>query len=59
MTAKDAFSLSPTQWEEIDEQYRQVMGLNIDEMLVKLIKGATPDQQKYFALGIMVAESRF
>jgi hypothetical protein len=54
MTALDAFSLTPAQWEELEEKYRQAMGNSVDEMLVKLIKGTTPEQQKYFALGIMV-----
>ena len=57
MTAKDAFSLSPKQWDEVEEKYRQASGLPAEEMLVQLLAGASSDQQAYLALGIMVGRA--
>lgn len=57
MTAKDAFSLSPRQWDEVEEKYRQASGLPAEEMLVQLLAGASSDQQQYLALGVMVGRA--
>lgn len=57
MTAKDAFSLSPKQWDEVEEKYRKAGGLPAEEMLVQLLAGASSDQQAYLALGIMVGRA--
>lgn len=39
MTAKDAFSLSPRQWDEVEEKYRKANGLPAEEMLVHCWRG--------------------
>ena len=57
MTAKDAFSLSPKQWDEVEEKYRKASHLPAEEMLVELLAGASATQQQYMALGIMVGRA--
>jgi len=57
MTAKDAFSLSPREWDEVEEKYRKAGGLPAEEMLVQLLAGANVSQQQYLALGIMVGRA--
>ena len=57
MTAKDAFSLSSRQWEKLEDRYGEVAGLEPEEMLATLLRGATIEQQKYLALGIMVGRA--
>ncbi len=57
MTAKDAFSLTPAEWDRVEEIYRKVGGLPAEEMLVELLAGASRDQQQYLALGIMVGRA--
>ena len=57
MTAKDAFSLTPAEWDRVEERYRKVDGLPAEEMLVELLAGASRDQQQYLALGIMVGRA--
>lgn len=57
MTAKDAFSLSPRQWEELEDRYGKVAGLEPEEMLAALLRGTTIEQQEYLALGIMVGRA--
>ena len=57
MTAKDAFSLSPRQWEEVEERYKKVSCLPAEEMLAELLAGASATQQQYLALGIMVGRA--
>ena len=57
MTAKDAFSLSSRQWEEVEEIYQKASGLPAEEMLVELLAGASRDQQQYLALGIMIGRA--
>ncbi|HPM26756.1 MAG TPA: hypothetical protein PLD96_05410 [Methanothrix sp.] len=57
MTAKDAFSLTPAEWDRVEERYRKVSGLPAEEMLVELLAGASRDQQQYLALGIMVGRA--
>jgi len=57
MTAKDAFSLTPAEWDRVEERYRKVDGLPAEEMLVQLLAGASRDQQQYLALGIMVGRA--
>ena len=58
MTAKDAFSLSPAEWDRVEERYRKVAGMPAEDMLVELLAGASRDQQQYLALGIMVGRAR-
>jgi len=57
MTAKDAFSLSPAEWDRVEERYRKVAGMPAEDMLVELLAGASRDQQQYLALGIMVGRA--
>ena len=57
MTAKDAFSLSPRQWDEVEEIYQKASGLPAEEMLAQLLAGANATQQQYLALGIMVGRA--
>ena len=57
MTAKDAFSLTPAEWNRVEEIYRRVAGLPAEDMLVELLAGASRDQQQYLALGIMVGRA--
>jgi hypothetical protein len=57
MTAKDAFSLSPKQWDEVEEKYRKASHLPAEDMLAELLAGANATQQQYLALGIMVGRA--
>jgi len=57
MTAKDAFSLTPAEWDRVEERYRKVDGLPAEEMLAELLAGASATQQQYLALGIMVGRA--
>ena len=57
MTARDAFSLTPTEWERVEERYKNVSCLPAEDMLVELLAGASRDQQQYLALGIMVGRA--
>ena len=57
MTAKDAFSLSPRQWDEVEEIYQKASGLPAEEMLAQLLTGANATQQQYLALGVMVGRA--
>ena len=57
MTAKDAFSLTPAEWDRVEERYRTVADLPAEDMLVELLAGASRDQQQYLALGIMVGRA--
>ena len=57
MTAKDAFSLTPAEWDRVEERYSKVAGLPADEMLAQLLAGANATQQQYLALGIMVGKA--
>ncbi len=54
MTALDAFSLSPAEWEEVEILYESCQGLSAEEMLARMLRGADKEQQKFLALGIMV-----
>jgi len=53
-TAKDAFSLSAREWAALERKYADVMALPADKMLARLLEGASKEQQKYLALGVMV-----
>ena len=57
MTAKDAFSLSPKQWDEVEEKYRKASHLPAEDMLAELLAGASATQQQYLALGVMVGRA--
>ena len=57
MTAKDAFSLTPAEWDRVEERYRKVSGLPAEELLVELLAGANATQQQYLALGVMIGRA--
>ena len=57
MTAKDAFSLTPREWDQVEKRYMKVSGLPAEEMLAELLAGASRDQQQFLALGIMVGRA--
>ena len=57
MSALDAFSLAPAAWDEVEQKYESVMNLDADKMLVSLLTGSSPEQQQWFALGIMVGRA--
>ena len=57
LTAKDAFSLSPAEWDRVEERYRKVAGMPAEDMLVELLAGASRDQQQYLALGVMAGRA--
>lgn len=57
MTAKDAFSLTPAEWDRVEERYRKVAGRPAEDMLAELLAGASATQQQYLALGIMVGRA--
>ena len=46
MTAKDAFSLTPAEWDRVEEIYRKVSCLPAEEMLVQLLAGTNATQQQ-------------
>lgn len=54
MSALDAFSLSPAEWEDVESSYDSVDGLPAEEMLIQLLHNTTKEQQKWLALGLMV-----
>lgn len=53
MTVRDAFALSPKQWEEIEEEYEALLRKNAEQMVASLLSGATFPERKMLALGIM------
>jgi hypothetical protein len=57
MSALDAFSLPPAAWDEVEQKYESVMNLDADKMLISLLTGSSPEQQQWFALGIMVGRA--
>lgn len=57
MTALDAFSLSPAQWEDVESSYEAVEGLPAEEMLIQLLHNTTTEQPKWLALGLMVGRA--
>jgi len=67
MTALDAFSLSPEDWEDIEASYEAALSEaspaagkdwdRAEQMLVSLLQNTTPEQQKWLALGIMVGRA--
>lgn len=54
MTAADAFCLSPRDWMKIEESYAAVADLDAEQMLAKLLSGATFTEKKFLALGVMI-----
>lgn len=54
MTVQRAFCLSPKQWTEIEDSYEAVAHLEAEQMLATLLSGATFDEKKFLALGIMI-----
>ena len=57
MTALDAFSLSESDWEEVESSYEEVDGKPAEEMLACLLQNTTKEQQKWLALGLMVGRA--
>ena len=57
VTAKDAFSLTPAEWDRVEERYSKVAGLPAEDMLAELLAGASATQQQYLALGVMVGRA--
>lgn len=57
MTALDAFSLTPAEWEDVESRYEAVEGLPAEEMLIQLLHNTTKEQQKWLALGLMVGRA--
>ena len=53
-TAKDAFTPSAREWADLERKYADVMALPAEKMLARLLEGASKEQQKYLALGVMV-----
>lgn len=53
-TAKDAFTLTAREWADLERKYSEVACLPADKMLARLLEGASKEQQKYLALGIML-----
>jgi hypothetical protein len=56
-TAKDAFTLSAREWAALERKYADVMALPAEKMLARLLEGASKDQQKYLALGVMIGRA--
>lgn len=56
-TAKDAFTFSAREWEELERTYARVACLPADRMLDRLLKDASKNEQKAMALGIMVGRA--
>lgn len=61
MTALDAFSLSPAEWEDVEASYEAALAEatgpdweRAEKLLVQLIHNTTAEQQKWLALGLMV-----
>lgn len=57
MTVREAFCLSPIEWDKIESEYEALLHKTPEEMIVALLSGATFDQKKALALGIMVGRS--
>lgn len=54
MTAKDSFSFTAREWAQLEEEYSEVAHLPADRLTARLLSGATKEQQKFLALGIMI-----
>ena len=67
MTALDAFSLSPAEWEDVEASYEaalaetsQTAGKDVERaegLLLALLQNTTTEQQKWLALGLMVGRA--
>lgn len=67
MTALDAFSLSPADWEDVESSYEaalaetsQTAGKDVERaegLLLALLQNTTTEQQKWLALGLMVGRA--
>ena len=67
MTALDAFSLSPAEWEDVEASYEaalaetsQTAGKDLERaegLLLALLQNTTTEQQKWLALGLMVGRA--
>ncbi len=54
MTVREAFRLSPKEWEVVESKYEEIAAQDADGMVAALLKGATFDEKKFLAWGIMV-----
>jgi len=67
MTALDAFSLTPAEWEDVEASYEaalaetsQTAGKDLERaegLLLALLQNTTTEQQKWLALGLMVGRA--
>lgn len=67
MTALDAFSLTPAEWEDVEASYEaalaetsQTAGKDVERaegLLLALLQNTTTEQQKWLALGLMVGRA--
>ena len=67
MTALDVFSLSPADWEDVENSYGEALeGTSkvgwsdlerAEVLLIQLLQNTTIEQQKWLALGIMVGRA--
>lgn len=67
MTALDAFSLTPAEWEDVEASYEaalaetsQTAGKDVERaegLLLTLLQNTTTEQQKWLALGLMVGRA--
>ena len=67
MTALDAFSLTPAEWEDVEASYEaalaetsQTAGKDAERaegLLLALLQNTTTEQQKWLALGLMVGRA--
>lgn len=57
MTAKDAFTLTPKEWADLEAKYSDVAHPPADRMLARLLKDASKNEMKALALGIMVGRA--
>ncbi len=64
MTALDAFSLTPAQWEDVEASYEAALAeaagpdwTRAEKLLVQLLHNSTTEQQKWLALGLMVGRA--
>ena len=67
MTALDAFSMTPAEWEDVEASYEaalaetsQTAGKDVERaegLLLALLQNTTTEQQKWLALGLMVGRA--
>lgn len=53
MTVREAFRLSPKEWEAIESRYEEIASQDADQMIATLLKDTTFNEKKWLAWGIM------